>query len=206
MIVEAGGFARVRVLDFRGDSVGVPVEAGKVLTTVPVFCRVDLRKRTTAPRAGRLLTAVCEVEQVDLQTVLKEADFVLPLAAATEETENLIDAEAFALMKAEACFVNVSRGNLVDEAALEAALKEKRIAKAAMDVGRGADQRPSAHIAALPTVVATPHIGGLTVQNAETQAWSAVEQVEALLKKEMPPRAINPDSVERLSRLWKNWR
>jgi D-3-phosphoglycerate dehydrogenase len=142
------------------------------------------------------------VEQVDLQTVLKEADFVLPLAAATAETENLIDAEAIALLKPDAYFVNVSRGNLVDEAALEAAIKEKRIAKVAMDVGRAADQRPSPHLAALPGVVATPHLGGLTVQNAEDQAWSAVEQVEAVLKGERVPRSINPDSAERLSRLW----
>ena len=142
------------------------------------------------------------VEQVDMQTVLKEADFVLPLAAATEETENLIDAEAIALMKPDACFVNISRGNLVDEAALEAAIKEKRLAKVAMDVGRAADQRPSPHLAALPGVVATPHLGGLTLQNVEDQAWSAVEQVEALLKGQMVPRAINPDSAERLFRLW----
>jgi phosphoglycerate dehydrogenase-like enzyme len=97
---------------------------------------------------------------------------------------------------------NVSRGNLVDEAALEAAIKEKHIAKVAMDVGRAADQRPSPHLATLPGVVATPHLGGLTVQNAEDQAWSTVEQVEALLKGEMVPRSINPDSAERLSRLW----
>ncbi len=142
------------------------------------------------------------IEQVDIETLLGEADFVLPLAAATEETENLIDAKALALMKPDAYFVNVSRGNLVDESALEAAFKEKRIAKVAMDVGRAADQRPSPHLAALPGVIATPHIGGLTVQNAEAQAWSAVEQVEALLKGEMVPRSINPDSIERLLRLW----
>ena len=64
------------------------------------------------------------------------------------------------------------------------------------------DISPSPHLAALPGVVATPHLGGLTVQNAEDQAWSTVEQVEALLKGEMVPRSINPDSAERLSRLW----
>ena len=105
-------------------------------------------------------------------------------------------------MKPDACFVNVSRGNLVDESALETAYKEKRIAKIAMDVGRAADQRPSPHLASLPGVVATPHLGGLTTQNAEVQSWSTVEQVEALLKGEMPPRSINPDSAERLLRLW----
>lgn len=142
------------------------------------------------------------VEQVDMQTLLQESDFVLPLAVANEETENLIDAEAIALMKPDVYFVNVSRGNLVDEAALETALREKRIAKVAMDVGRGSDQRPSSHLAALPGVVATPHLGGLTVQNAEAQAWSAVEQVQALLKGEAIPRSINPDRAERLTRLW----
>ena len=142
------------------------------------------------------------VEQVELQTLLKESDFVLPLAVANEETENLIDAEAIALMKPDVYFVNVSRGNLVDETALETAIREKRIAKVAMDVGRGPDQRPTPHLATLPGVVATPHLGGLTLQNAETQAWSAVEQVEALLKGEMIPRSVNPESDGRLTRLW----
>ena len=144
------------------------------------------------------------VELVDMETLLGQADFVLPLAAATEETENLIDAKTIALMKQDAYFINVSRGNLVDEAALETALKENRIGKVAMDVGRAADQRPSPHLAALPGVIATPHLGGLTVQNAEAQSWSVVEQVEALLKGEMPPRAINPEDSKRLSRLWVN--
>lgn len=149
------------------------------------------------------VTADCQgVEQVEMETLLAESDFVLPLAAATKETENLINADALTLMKPDSCFVNVSRGNLVDESALEAALREKRIAKVAMDVGRAADQRPSPHLAALPGVIATPHLGGLTVQNAEDQAWSTVEQVEALLKGDLPPRTINPDSAGRLSRLW----
>jgi D-3-phosphoglycerate dehydrogenase len=142
------------------------------------------------------------VEQVDLQILLKESDFILPLAVANEETENLIDTEAIALMKPDVYFVNVSRGNLVDETALETALREKRIGKVAMDVGRGPDQRPSSHLAALPGVVATPHLGGLTAQSAEGVAWSAVEQVEALLKGETIPRAINRESAGNLSRLW----
>ena len=143
-----------------------------------------------------------EVEQVDLPTLLKESDFVLPLAAATKETENLINADTISLMKQDVYFINVSRGNLVDEEALEQAYREKRIAKLAMDVGRGADQRPSPHMAELEGVVATPHLGGLTVQNAEAQAWSAVEQVEAILKGDMPPRAVNPESDNRLKKMW----
>lgn len=143
-----------------------------------------------------------EIEQVNLEILLKESDFVLPLAVANEETENLINREAISLMKPDVYFVNVSRGNLVDEEALEDAYRQGRIAKIAMDVGRGADQRPSSHMAELEGVVATPHLGGLTVQNAETQAWSAVEQVDAIIKGKMPPRAVNPVSDSRLKKLW----
>ena len=143
-----------------------------------------------------------EIEQVGLDTLLTQSDFVVPLAVATEETENLINHEAIALMKPDVYFVNVSRGNLVDEAALAEAYREGRIGKIAMDVGRGPDQRPSPQMAGMEGVVATPHLGGLTVQNAEAQAWSAVEQVEAILKGVMPPRAVNPKSDYRLKKLW----
>ena len=143
------------------------------------------------------------LEQVDFETVLRESDYVLPLAVATAETENMMDAAAFALMKPSAVFVNVSRGNLVDEEALEAAYREGRIAKLAMDVGRAADQRPSAHLAALPGVVATPHLGGLTPENAHAQSMCSVEQTAAIVEGRMPPRAVNPEHATRLARLKK---
>ncbi len=143
-----------------------------------------------------------EIEQVGLDTLLRQSDFVVPLAVATEETENLINRETIALMKPDVYFVNVSRGNLVDEAALAEAYREGRIGKIAMDVGRGPDQRPSPQMAEMEGVVATPHLGGLTVQNAEAQAWSAVEQVEAIVKGVLPPRAVNPQSDARLKNLW----
>jgi D-3-phosphoglycerate dehydrogenase len=143
-----------------------------------------------------------EIEQVGLETLLSQSDFVVPLAVATEETENLINRETLALLKPDAYFVNVSRGNLVDEAALAEAYREGRIGKIAMDVGRGPDQRPSPQMAEMEGVVATPHLGGLTVQNAEAQAWSAVEQVEAIVKGVLPPRAVNPQSDARLKKLW----
>jgi D-3-phosphoglycerate dehydrogenase len=142
-----------------------------------------------------------ELSQVDLPSLLRESDFVLPLAVATEETENLIDAEALAQMKPTAILVNVSRGNLVDEAALEAAYSEGRVTKVGMDVGCAPDQRPSPHLAKLPGVVATPHLGGLTPQNAEAQAMSSVEQVAALVEGRVPERAVNAEHATRLARL-----
>lgn len=141
------------------------------------------------------------IEAVEMSDLLARSDFVLPLATATPETENLIGADELARMKPTAVLVNVSRGNLLDEAAVEAAYREGRIGGLAMDVGRAADQRPSPRMARLPGVVATPHLGGLTPENADAQAASAVEQVAALGRREMPPRAVNPDQASRLRRL-----
>ena len=134
---------------------------------------------------------------VDLPTLLAESDHVVCLAVAIEATENLIDAAALARMRRDAVFINVSRGNLVDEAALAAALTEGRIAGAALDVGRAPDQMPTPAIAALPNVIATPHIGGLTPPAIEAQALHTVEQVRALVSGAVPDGAVNTASWTR---------
>lgn len=130
--------------------------------------------------------------KLPLEEMLGHADYAICLAIANEETENLMNAAAFARMKPDAFFINMSRGNLVDEAALAQALTEGRIAGAAMDVGRAPDQMPSPELARLPNVIATPHIGGLTPPASESQAMDTVRQVEALVKGEMPSGAANP--------------
>jgi D-3-phosphoglycerate dehydrogenase len=142
------------------------------------------------------------VEQLAFEEVLGRSDFVVCLAVATPETENLMNASAFAHMRRDAYFLNLSRGNLVDEEALERALDEKRIAGAAMDVGRAADQKPHPRLARRADVLATPHIAGLTPGAIEHQAFDTVEQVRALLAGAMPKGAVNMDKATRLARLW----
>jgi D-3-phosphoglycerate dehydrogenase / 2-oxoglutarate reductase len=141
------------------------------------------------------------LRQVAFETLLAQADFVVCLAVATAATENLMDAAAFARMQPGAFFVNMSRGNLVDEAALARALDERRIAGAAMDVGRAADQMPSLALASRPDVIATPHAAGLTPQAIEHQAFDTVRQVAELVAGRMPPHAVNPEAASRLTRL-----
>jgi D-3-phosphoglycerate dehydrogenase len=133
------------------------------------------------------------IEHVPLDDMLGRADYVVCLAVANEETENLIGPAALARMQRHAFFINLSRGNLVDEAALAAALRENRIAGAAMDVGRAPDQMPSAELAKLPNVIATPHIGGLTPQAIEHQALETVRQVAVIIKGEAPVGAVNEE-------------
>jgi D-3-phosphoglycerate dehydrogenase / 2-oxoglutarate reductase len=134
-----------------------------------------------------------DVHHVALDDLLARADYVVCLAVANEQTENLIGQAALSRMRRDAFFINLSRGNLVDEQALAAALREKRIAGAAMDVGRAPDQMPTTEFAALPNVIATPHIGGLTPQAIEHQASETVRQVASILKGEAPVGAVNAD-------------
>jgi D-3-phosphoglycerate dehydrogenase len=141
------------------------------------------------------------VRQVAFEELLASADFVVCLVVATAATENLMNAAAFARMKPSACFLNLSRGNLVDEQALELALDQKRIAGAAMDVGRAPDQKPSLFLARRADVIATPHKAGLTPAAIEHQAFDTVEQVRALLAGELPKGAVNADKATRLARL-----
>ena len=142
------------------------------------------------------------VQAAPLEQVLAEADFLLPLAVSIPETRHIVNASAFAAMKPGAFLVNLSRGELVDEAALAAALDQGRLRGAAMDVGSAPDQRPDPALAARPNVVATPHIGGLTPEAAEHQAMDTVRQVAALARGEMPPGAVNAEAAQRLRAWW----
>ena len=137
--------------------------------------------------------ADADIGRLPLDDLLSRADYVVCLAIANEQAENLIGQAALARMQPHAFFINLSRGNLVDEAALAAALREKRIAGAAMDVGRAPDQMPTPELAKLPNVIATPHIGGLTPQAIEHQALETVRQVEAIIQGDAPVGAVNAE-------------
>jgi D-3-phosphoglycerate dehydrogenase len=139
------------------------------------------------------------IAQASFEDVVAAADFLVCLVIANEETENLMNAAAFARMKKSAFFINMSRGNLVDEKALEDALDRKAIAGAAMDVGRAPDQKPSLFLAKRPDVIATPHTAGLTPDAAEHQAFDTVNQARDILAGKMPPGAANADAAHRLS-------
>lgn len=138
------------------------------------------------------------ITQGSFDDVVAASDFLVCLVVANEATENLMNAAAFARMKRSAFFINMSRGNLVDEKALEDALDRKLIAGAAMDVGRAPDQKPSLFLAKRPDVIATPHTAGLTPDAAEHQAFDTVNQVKDILAGRMPPGAANAGAAHRL--------
>ncbi|MHC2439607.1 NAD(P)-dependent oxidoreductase [Bradyrhizobium sp. USDA 4451] len=131
------------------------------------------------------------IAHLPLDDLLARADYIVCLAIANAETENLIGQAELAQMQRHAFFINLSRGNLVDEAALAAALRDGRIAGAALDVGRAPDQMPTPELAKLGNVIATPHVGGLTPQAIEHQSSETVRQVAKIVAGEIPVGAVN---------------
>jgi len=142
------------------------------------------------------------VSFVGFDELLRTADVVFPLAPGSAETEDLIGAPELAAMRRGALLINVSRGELLDETAVADAVRSGHLGGLGLDVGRAADQRPSPELAALPGVVATPHLGGLTPENADAQAASSVEQVDAIVAGNIPPRSLNAQHATRLHALW----
>ena len=132
-----------------------------------------------------------------------QSDFVICLAIANEATENLMNAAAFARMKPSAYFINLSRGNLVDEAALAEALDAQTHRRAPRSTSAARRTRcPRRRWPGVADVIATPHTAGLTPDAAEHQAFDTVNQVKELLAAgRMPPGAANPQAAHRLSRL-----
>jgi len=141
------------------------------------------------------------IAHLPLDDLLARADYVVCLAIANAQTENLIGKAALARMQKHAFFINLSRGNLVDEVALAAALRAGGIAGAALDVGRAPDQMPSPELAELRNVIATPHVGGLTPQAIEHQSSETVRQVAKIAAGEVPVGAVNAEHWTRRPRL-----
>jgi len=136
-----------------------------------------------------------------LPELLAQSDYVVCLAHVTEATENLMNAQAFAQMKSGAFFINASRGNLVDEAALLQALDSGQLGGCALDVGRAPDQTPSPALARHPKVIATPHVAGLTPESIEHQSLETVAQAAEIIRGRVPKGAVNAQHWTRQKRL-----
>ena len=126
-----------------------------------------------------------------LNDLLQEADFVCLTLPLTAQTEGLIGAEQFALMRPESIFINISRGKVVDEAALIEALQQGQIRAAGLDVFVREPLEVDSPLLQLDNVVATPHIGSATVETREAMARCAVDNLLAALAGERPANRVN---------------
>ncbi|MGC8659953.1 MAG: NAD(P)-dependent oxidoreductase, partial [Desulfomonilaceae bacterium] len=127
---------------------------------------------------------------VELETLLRQSDFVSLHVSLNSESKGLMGADQFALMKPTAFLINVSRGPVIDEMALVNALKAGKIAGAGLDVYEKEPQLADG-LAELENTVLTPHIGSATSETRIAMGKLAVKNLRAGLSNETPPNCIN---------------
>ena len=133
-------------------------------------------------------------EFADIDRLLRESDFVSLHVPLLPSTRHLISTEAFEKMKRTAYLINTSRGPVVDEASLAAALEQKKIAGAALDVY---EQEPKVYpaLVARKDVILAPHIASATVETRTKMAVMAATNAAALFEGRRPPNALNADAL-----------
>lgn len=133
------------------------------------------------------------LEYKPLDELLSEADYVTLHVPLTKETHHMIGERELSLMKRTAYLINTSRGAVIDERALSKALKEKRIAGAALDVFEKEPIETENPLLELENVVLTPHIGSASVETRKKMAMMAAENLVSVLRGEEPPNLVNPE-------------
>jgi D-3-phosphoglycerate dehydrogenase len=129
---------------------------------------------------------------VGLDELVERSDFVQVTCPLTAETRGLFGAGQFAAMKPSAYFITTARGPVHDETALHEALVSGGIAGAGLDVFHEEPPRQDNPLLRLDTVVATPHVAGITVEAARDIAVATATQWRAIFSGRMPPRLLNP--------------
>jgi D-3-phosphoglycerate dehydrogenase len=140
--------------------------------------------------------AKLRVRLTDKDTVFRESDFVCVNTPLTPETRGFIGAREFSLMKPTAYFINTARGPIVDEKALYAALSERRIAGAAIDVFEQEPVAPDNPILKLDNVIVTPHSICWTDEFFRNNAESAFRSVVAVATGKTPTFVVNRDVLQ----------
>jgi phosphoglycerate dehydrogenase-like enzyme len=151
----------------------------------------------TDPHVRPEEVASLNVRLVDLETVMRESDFVCVNCPLTPATRGLIGARELSWMRPTAYFINTSRGPIVDQAALYEALKARRIRGAALDVFE-VEPLPESHpITTLDNVILTPHSLCWTDECFRSMGESAARAVLTVFKGEIPPNVVNRGVVDR---------
>lgn len=158
--------------------IGLGAIGGRVAALLRPF-GVRLLAATYGPDGGRAARA--GARHVPVETLLRESDVVSLHLRLSADTEGYLGRERLALMKPTAFLVNTARGGLVDRAALLDALRQGRIAGAALDVFHEEPIPAGDPLLALPNVVLTPHNGGMTREVIDAGLLRAVENIEQFL-------------------------
>jgi len=182
--------------DVYGATIGV-VGAGRIGSAVAKRAKgFNMRILYYNPSARQALEKELGAKHVSLDTLLKESDFVSVHVPLTKATHHMISSEQLELMKKTAYLINNSRGPVIDEEALYKALREKRIAGAAVDVF---EQEPTSRhnpLLKLDNVVVTPHISSASQETRSRMAEWAAENLTTFFKGRTPPNLVNQEVLK----------
>ena len=132
-------------------------------------------------------------EKVEIDSLMKQSDFITIHAIATDENENLINEERIRKMKETAFLINTSKGSIIDYDALYKALEDERIGGAALDVFPLEPIDEDNEFINLKNAIITPHIGGNTEEVVKRQSKIILNDIKTWLKGEKPQYVMNPE-------------
>ena len=179
-----------------GRTLGV-IGAGGIGKELLRMARVfDLNLLTADPHADAVQLGYIGARVVDLDTLLKESDFVVVACLLNESTRGLIGAREFGLMKPSAYFINVARGPIVDERAFIATMKEGRIAGAATDVFEQEPVAADNPLLKMDNVIVTPHSLCWTDECFHNMASIGLKSIVDVLGGKRPDFLVNPGTLE----------
>lgn len=176
--MKAGGFRQEKGGTLSGRVVGLVGGGAVGRDLARLLAPFGTRVLCADPAPDHRALNELDVETVELDELLRSSDVVSVHAPLTPATRGLIGAGALAKMKPSAVLVNTARGGLVDEAALKAALKEGRLAGAGLDVFESEPPKDP-ELISLPSVLATPHIGGSTEEAILAMGRAAIAGLDA---------------------------
>lgn len=154
---------------------------------------LDMRVIARDPYVSNEKANRVQAKLVDLNTLLHESDIVTLHAKVTPETTHMIGKNELALMKRTAYLINTARGALTDEKALYAALRDGKIAGAALDVFEREPPSPDDPLLTLDNVILTPHVASWTADALRKEAFMAVDEVLRILAGSRPMNLANPE-------------
>ena len=178
-------------LGLSGRTLGV-VGAGGIGKELLRMARVfDLKLLATDPVANDVELGYIGARKVDLDTLMRESDFVVVCCLLNEHTRHLIGAKALAKMKPTSYLINVARGPIVDEKALIDVLQKRRIAGAALDVFEQEPVDPANPLLAMDNVIVTPHSLCWTDECFHNMASTGLRSIVEVLNGRIPEFLVN---------------